>query len=83
MPILTCATGEDHGDTLPAVMFYRLTCTEQFYDWLLTKTEMLGEAREAIVIFHNFKRYDGMFILQHLYGHRIEVKDQICVGAKS
>ena len=45
------------------LMFYGRTCTEQFYDWLPTKTKVLDEPREVIVIFHNFKGYDEMFIL--------------------
>ena len=82
VPILICAKGQDHNDTLPALVFYGRTCTEQFYDWLLTKTDVLDEPREVIVIFHNFKGYDGMFILQFFYDRRITVKDQICVGSK-
>ena len=82
VPILICAKGQDHNDTLPALAFYGRTCTEQFYDWLLTKTDVLGEPREVIVIFHNFKGYDGMFILQFLYDRRIIVNDQVCVGSK-
>ena len=82
VPILICAKGQDHNDTLPALVFYGRSCTEQFYDWLLTKTEVLDEPREVIVIFHNFKGYDGMFILQFLYDQRVQVKDQICVGSK-
>ena len=34
------------------------------------------------MIFHNFKGYDGMFVLQHLYATHREVEDQICVGTK-
>ena len=74
IPILICAKGEDHGDMLPALVFYGRTCTEQFYDWLLTETEVSDEPQEVIVIFHNLKGYDGMFILQYLYHHRIKVK---------
>jgi len=36
----------------------------------------------VIVIFHNLKGYDGMFLLQHCYDHQREVKDQITVGTK-
>ena len=82
VPILICAKGQDHNDTLPSLVFYGRSCTEQFYDWLLTKTEVLDEPREVIVLFHNFKGYDGMFILQFLYDQRVQVKDRICVGSK-
>ena len=40
VPILICAKGEDHLDNVPALVFYGRSCTEQFYDWLLTKTEV-------------------------------------------
>ena len=46
VPILICAKGEDHGNTFPALVFYGQTCTEQFYYWLLTKTEVLDDPRK-------------------------------------
>ena len=36
----------------------------------------------VIVLFHNLKGYDGMFILQHLYLKNRDVDNQITVGVK-
>ena len=41
---------------------------------------MDGADQDVIVIFHDLKGYDGMFILQHCYTKRQEVMDQIIVG---
>ena len=40
------------------------------------------EEREIIVVFHNLKGFDGMFILHELYQQRREAVDQLTVGAK-
>ena len=40
------------------------------------------EEREIIVVFHNLKGFDGMFILHELYQQQPEVVDQLTVGAK-
>ena len=36
--------------------------------------------REIIVVFHNLKGFDGMFILHELYQQQREVVDQLTVG---
>ena len=41
-----------------------------------------GDDRRVIVLFHNLKGYDGMFLLQYLYRVHREVMDQITVGTK-
>ena len=38
--------------------------------------------REILVVFHNLKGFDGMFILHELYQQQREVTDQLTVGAK-
>ena len=38
--------------------------------------------REILVVFHNLKGFDGMFILHELYQQQREVADQLTVGAK-
>ena len=35
-----------------------------------------------MVIFHNLKGYDGMFVLQHCYATHREVTDQVTMGTK-
>ena len=37
---------------------------------------------EILVVFHNLKGFDGMFILHELYQQQQEVTDQLTVGAK-
>ena len=40
------------------------------------------QQRNIIVIFHNLKGFDGMFIIHHLYDQQRPVENQITVGAK-
>ena len=40
------------------------------------------DEREILVVFHNLKILDGMFILHELYQQQREVVDQLTVGAK-
>ena len=40
------------------------------------------QKREIIVVFHNLKGYDGMFIIHELYDQRRPVENQLTVGAK-
>ena len=79
-PILICAEPDDQDDT---VSFYGSDCTEPFMDYLeeLTVDEH-GDERKVICIFHNFKGYDGMFVLQYLYEKHMTVEQQICIGTK-
>ena len=59
-------------------------CALQFLrdlDDLVDVPDSDGE-REILVVFHNLKRFDGMFILHKLYQQQREVVDQLTVGAK-
>ena len=40
------------------------------------------KARPVMVLFHNLKGFDGMFIMEALYRNAREVTDQFCMGAK-
>ena len=40
------------------------------------------QQREVIVVFHNLKAFDGMFIINELYQQQREVINQLTVGAK-
>ena len=40
------------------------------------------EEREIIVVFHNLKGFDGMFVLHELYQQQREGVNQLTVGAK-
>ena len=72
-PILLCAkTGEDDE----TVSFYGTDCTSRFFDWLEElAVDQDGDDRSVIVLFHNLKGYDGMFILQHCYATHREATD--------
>ena len=79
-PILVCCEDEEEDETHS---FYGPTCTDDLFDHLdALSVDEYGDERRVIVIFHNFKGYDGMFVLQHLYATHREVEDQICVGTK-
>ena len=41
-----------------------------------------GDDRNVIVVFHNLKGYDGMFLLEYLYREKREVSHMVTVGAK-
>ena len=41
------------------------------------------QEREILVVFHNLKGFDGMFILHELYQQQREVADQLTGGPKS
>ncbi|CAH3126339.1 unnamed protein product, partial [Porites lobata] len=59
-------------------------CALQFLrdlDDLTDVPDCEGE-REILVVFHNLKGFDGMFILHELYQQQREVVDQLTVGAK-
>ena len=79
-PIMVCAETEEEDQTHT---FYGPSCTDDFFAYL---DEMCvdsdGDDREVIVLFHNLKGYDGMFILQHIYRTHRHVSNQVTVGVK-
>lgn len=79
-PIMVCA---EDAVTDDSKVMYANVCSKEFLDYLddLTVTED-GEERDVIVVFHNFKGYDAMFILQQLFKEHRSVTDQINVGSK-
>lgn len=79
-PIMVCAEDTETDDSK---VMYGNVCSKEFPDYLgyLTVTED-GEERDVIVVFHNFKGYDAMFILQQLFKEHRSVTDQINVGSK-
>lgn len=79
-PILLCSESEE--DDTPHV-YYGPQCTEEFFEYLDDLTvDAYGDSRQVIVVFHNLKGYDGMFILKYLYENHRDVEDQITVGTK-
>ena len=60
-------------------------CTLQFlhgFDALVVVPGQQDQEREILVVFHNLKGFDGMFILHELYQQQREVTEQLTVGAK-
>lgn len=59
-------------------------CVLQFLQNLDDLTEVPGsdKMREIIVVFHNLKGFDGMFLIHELYDQQRPVENQITVGAK-
>ena len=79
-PVLLCLEDDESDDTH---FVYGPDCTADMFDHLESiASDMDGADRDVIVIFHNLKGYDGMFILQHCYAKHREVTDQITVGTK-
>ena len=77
-PILICAQRED--DDTPFIHYGR-DCSEAFHNYADSLTEVNGEPL-VVIVFHNFKGYDGMFILQQLHKERHEIRHQVCIGTK-
>ena len=59
-------------------------CAQQFLHDLddLTDVPDREDQRTILVVFHNLKGFDGMFILHELYQQQRGVEDQLTVGAK-
>ena len=62
---------------------YGETCTAHFMrDMESLAVDSDGDDRRVIVLFHNLKGYDGMFLLQYLYAQNREVNGLLNVGVK-
>ena len=59
-------------------------CTLQFLEELdeLADVQDSDREREIIIVFHNFKGFDSVFIVNELYQQQREVTEQLTVGAK-
>ena len=59
-------------------------CTLQFLHELdeLADVQDSDREREIIIVFHNFKGFDSVFIVNELYQQQREVTEQLTVGAK-
>lgn len=79
-PILLCLKTDECDQT---EFFYGADYTESMLNYLESlAVDEDGDDRRVIVIFHNLKGYDVMFLLQHCYDTHREVTDQITVGTK-
>ena len=41
-----------------------------------------GDERNVVVLFHNLKGYEGMFVLHNIYAEHYAIEQQICQGVK-
>ena len=59
-------------------------CVLTFLQQLDDLTEVPGkeQQRQVIVVFHNLKSFDGVFLIHELYDQQRSVENQITVGAK-
>ena len=60
-------------------------CTLQFLEELDDLAEVPDnneQQREVIVVFHNLKAFDGIFLINELYQQQRQVNNQLTVGAK-
>ena len=43
-------------------------CTEEFFQYLDSLAiDEDGDERKVLIVFHNFKGYDAMFVIRYLY----------------
>ena len=77
-PIMVCCETDQENHTH---VFYGKRCSQDFLEFLdqLNINEDEFE-RPVIVMFHNLKGYDIMFILQELYNQHRVVENQVFVG---
>ena len=60
-PILLCLEDDESEDTLS---FYGKSCVASMFEHLDSLTiDEYGNERRVIMVFHNFKGYNGMFVL--------------------
>ena len=79
-PILVCCESAEEEDTR---VFYGEFCTEALFEYLDDLTvDDYGDDRKVIIVFHNFRGYDGMFVLKYLYDNHREVTNQVTIGTK-
>ena len=83
-PNLLCYQTSEEGTIQP---LWGETCCDQFLQtlnqlaWVPAGKKKMRE-RPVIVLFHNLKGFDGVFILNSLYKDGRKVTDQFCMGAK-
>lgn len=79
-PIMVCAEDAETDETK---VLYGNVCSKKLLKYLdgLTLKEG-GEERDVVVVFHNFKGYDAMFILQEFFKEHRAVTHQINVESK-
>ena len=81
VPNLLCYTSSEEEEIH---VLHGEDCSLQFLQELdeLADVEDSDREREIIIVFHNLKGFDSMFILNELYQQQRQVLEQLTVGAK-
>ena len=81
VPNLLCYTSSEEEEIH---VLHGEDCSLQFLQELdeLADVEDSDREREIIIVFHNFKGFDSVFIVNELYQQQREVTEQLTVGAK-
>ena len=81
VPNLLCYSSSEEEDIH---VLHGEDCTLQFLHELdeLADVQDSDREREIIIVFHNFKGFDSVFIVNELYQQQREVTEQLTVGAK-
>ncbi len=75
--------GYETSESNTTHLLYGPNCTSDFVNCLeALAVDSEGDDRNVVILFHNLKGYDGMFLLQYMYNHHREVTRLITVGAK-
>lgn len=75
--------GYETSESNESHLLYRENCLDAFIESLEElAVEVDGADRKVVVLFHNLKGYDGMFLLQHCYENHREVTNNVSIGAK-
>ena len=79
VPNLLCYSSSEEEDIH---VLHGEDCTLQFLHELDELADVQDREREIIIVFHNFKGFDSVFIVNELYQQQREVTEQLTVGAK-
>lgn len=81
VPNLLCSVRADDDE---CQFLWGESCPLEFLEAFDAMTESFDDDREqpVIVVFHDLKGFDGMFLLQELYRQQREVTHQLTMGAK-
>ena len=75
--------GYETSESDECCLIYGPDCTSTFFDTLEELAiDEDGDDCNVIIIFHNLKGFDGMFLLKHCYNTHRDVGHQVFAGAK-
>ena len=75
--------GYETAESNTCHLLYGSDCTTRFFaDLEALAVDQDGDDRNVIILFHNLKGYDAMFLLQHAYTTHRDVSHLVTVGVK-